>query len=328
MAILWLVLLVMLLLASGFFSGSEMGLYCVNRLRVRLQAERGQDARSRLLWRLVQQPQRTVMTVLLGNNLVGYLLTVAGIAFLDKAFGLSGAKADFYVALALTPLVFVFGDVVPKNWFRIEADRLMILAAPALRACELLSRLTGVLPFVLGISRLSARLAGYDEEQAWRNPRGEVIGLLREGGAEGTLTEDQARIIERVMNLSSVRVGAMMVPIQKLTTVPIDATRDTFEQLVARCKHSRLPVVGHDRQTIAGIVTVHSVLADRAEGSIQRHMHPPATIAASESATKALVFLQQNRQRMAVVTDPRRGWVGIITLRDVVEEIFGELAEW
>lgn len=328
MAILWLVVVVLLLVASGFFSGSEMGLYCVNRLRVRLQAERGRDARSRLLWRLVQQPQRTVMTVLLGNNLVGYLLTVTGIAFLAEAAGLRGARADFYVAVALTPLVFVFGDVVPKNWFRIEANRLMLLAAPALRACEILGRLSGVLPLVLWISRLSARLAGYDEEQAWRSPRAEVIGLLREGGAEGTLTEDQARIIERVMNLSSVRVGAMMVPIQKVTTVPIDASRETFEQLVARCKHSRLPVIGRDRRTIAGIVTVHSVLADRGEGSIERHMHPPATIAASESATKALVFLQQNRQRMAVVSDPRRGWVGIITLRDVVEEIFGELAEW
>ena len=328
MTILCVASILALLLASAFFSGSEMGLYCVNRLRVRLQAERSSDPRSRALWRLVQQPQRTILTILLGNNLVHYLMTVAGVALLAETAHLAGAKADFYVAVALTPLVFVFGDVVPKNWFRADANRLMRLAAPGLRACEILVRLTGALPFVLWIARLSARLAGYDEHQAWHNPRAEVIGLLREGGAEGTLTEDQARIIERVMNLSSVRVGAMMVPIQKVTTVPIDASRETFEQLVARCKHSRLPVVGRDRKTITGIVTVHSVLADRAEGSIERHMHPPATIAASESATKALVFLQQNRQRMAVVADPRRGWVGIITLRDVVEEIFGELADW
>jgi len=324
----WLTGTLFFLLASGFYSGTEMGLYCVNRLRVRIEAERTQQNRMRHLLGLTQRPQETVLAILLGTNLANYLLTVSGSLLITDSFGISPDRAGFYVAAVLTPMVFVFGDVVPKNWYQLDADRLMARSALILRGSVLLFRYSGILWVLSMATRLMVRLVGHGFSEHLDSPRAEVVGLLREGGAHGALTLEQTRIIERVMTLSEVRVGSIMVPRRRVVTVPIDADRYVFERIILRHKYSRLPVVGRDRKTIVGIVNVHDVLMEWSDDAIERLMRVPITIGANNSAANVLVRLQQDKRAMALVTDPRRGWVGIATLKDVVEEIFGELPEW
>lgn len=324
----WLIATLFFLVTSGFYSGSEMGLYCVNRLRVRLEAERTQRWRMRCLLGLTQKPQETVLAILLGTNLANYLLTVSGSSLLTNAFSISANRVSFYLTAVLAPLVFVFGDVVPKNWFQVDTDRLMARSALVLRGSVLLFRLTGILWLLQAATRLMVRLIGHGVSEHLESPRAEVAGLLREGGAHGALTMEQTEIIERVMSLSEVRVGTIMVPRGRVVTVPIDADRRFFERIILRHKYSRLPVVGRDRKNIVGIVNVHDVLMEWSDDAIERLMLPPIVIGANESAANALVRLQQAKRTMALVTDPRLGWVGIATLKDVVEEIFGELPAW
>lgn len=328
MLIFWLAIAVLLLAVSGFYSGAEMGFYCVNRLRVRLQAEQTGQSWARSLLYLAQHPQETVLTTQLGTNLANYLLAVVAAKILTKGLGISSHSLDLYIAAILTPLVFVFGDVVPKNWFQIEADRLMAWCAGWLRTSEFIFRFTG-LPFMIRqVTRLIVRLSGHEGSVDWHTSRVEVVGLLREGGAEGTITEEQTRIIERVMDLSSTRVGAIMVPWQRVITVPDNADRALFENIVAAHPYSRLPVMDSKGKTVVGIVTVYNVLAEPIDNAIRRWMAPPLMISASETVTHALVRLQKSKQTMAIVSDPRRGFVGIVTLKDIIEEIVGELAEW
>lgn len=324
----WLMVAIFFVLAGGFYSGSEMGLYCLNRVRLRLRAERGETRSAQSLLRIASRQQETVLGILLGTNLSNYLLTVATVALLAGTFNIQPNRVEFYAAAILSPLIFVIGDVVPKNWFQIEADRLMYKSASLLRASVVLFRATGILWLLHGMTRIGARLAGHDEREDWHGPRAEVVGLLREGAAEGALTEEQARIVERVMNLSSIRVGSIMVPRQRVATAPIDASRRAFEQIVRGHNYSRMPVITRDRKTIVGIVNVYDVLADERGAGVKAWMQEPLTIRARDSAASALVHLQRARATMAVVTDPRRGFVGIVTLKDVVEEIFGELPAW
>ncbi len=132
--ILWTAGCLLCLFGGAFFSGTEMGLYCLNHLRVRLQAERHPGLSNRLLWWMLRHPQDSMVGTLLGNNLVGYLLTVCAAGFAIEVLHLPSDRAQFYVALVLSPLVFVFADVVPKNCFQRDADRLMKLSAPLLGA--------------------------------------------------------------------------------------------------------------------------------------------------------------------------------------------------
>lgn len=327
-ALLWLTGAIFFLLASGFFSGTEMGLYCLNRLRVRLRAQDPGYLNDRMLAYLADRPQETVLAILLGTNLANYLLTVTATMLLVDGLGFQNQRADFYIAAILAPMVFVFGDVVPKNWYQIETERLMGFSAGVLRGSVLVFKWTGILWILHTATKLLVRLSSSGKTDPLHSPRTEVIGLLREGGARGALTEEQTEIIERVMNLSTIRVGSIMVPRRRLVTVPVDADRPLFERIVNRYPYSRLLVTGRDRKSIIGAVNVHTVLADPEPGAIERCIWTPITVPASASATTALIKLQQAERTMALVTDPRRGYVGMITLKDIVEEIFGELPAW
>lgn len=324
----WLVAAVFFTLASGFYSGSEMGLYCVNRIRCRLRAERERTRPARWLLGLTENQQETVLAILLGTNLANYLLTVAATTLLAQALAIPASQVDLYTAAILSPLIFVVGDVVPKNWFQLDADRLMYRAAPVLRGTVVLFRVTGLLWLLQLMTRFGARLTGHDARDEWQGPRGEVAGLLREGAAEGALSEEQARIVERVMNLSAVRVGSIMIPRRHVATVPVTAGRDAFARMVRGHNHSRMPVMSRDRRKVIGIVNVYDVLADETGANLAAWMREVVTIGADQSAATALVQLRRSKATMAIVTDPRRGFVGIITLKDVVEQIFGQLPAW
>jgi putative hemolysin len=320
-----LVATILALLASGLLSGSEMGLYCINRVRLRLRGENRNAHDARTLMSLVNRQQESVLAILLGQNLANYLLTVAATFLMVRGFGLESGSVEFYSAAILSPLAFVFGDVVPKNWFQAEADRLMYRAAPLLQAAVRGLRMTGVLWLLLRVTRLSARLTGHEEDERLRGPRGEVIGLLREGAAEGALSHEQAEIVERVMNLSSVSVGSIMIPRRRVATVPVATSRTQFLHAVRGHSYSRMPVVDRDGKSVVGIISVCDALAEESDIAVEKAMHPPTILQAHDSAARALIQLQQTRETMAVVNDPRRGFVGIITLKDIVEEIFGEL---
>ncbi|NLE57893.1 MAG: CBS domain-containing protein [Planctomycetes bacterium] len=242
-----------------------------------------------------------------------------------SGLSLQSASIEFYSAAVLSPLTFVFGDVVPKNWFRAEADRLMYRSARFLKSVVTLLRMTGILWVLSRLTRVSAWLAGREQDNRMRGPRGEVLGLLREGAAEGALTTEQAEIVERVMNLSSVRVGSIMIPRRRVASVPITANRSQFLREVRGHSYSRMPVVERDGKTVSGIISVCDVLANDTEAGIQTFMRPPIVLQAQDSAARAIIQLRKANETMAMVNDPRRGFVGIITLKDVIEEIFGEL---
>jgi len=327
MTVLWALLALAFLFGAGFYSGTEMGLYALNRLRLRLRVGRTGDPVARTLLQLSARRQQSVLAVLLAQNVMNYLLTVATVAFIVALTQMGGDDADLYAALILSPLVFVFGDVVPKNWFHLQANRLMYPAAPLVKACVVLFRYTGILWVLESMTRLLAEWTGQEGADTWRGARGEVIGLLRETAAAGPLTEEQTQMIERVMNLSSVRVGNIMIPREHVVTLLAGADRRLFEQVVRRHDYSRLPVLA-DRRNVVGVVNIYDVLADPSGGSVREYLRPPVTISAGASATEAILSLRQAREAMGIVVDARRGFVGIVTLKDLVEEIFGELGAW
>ncbi len=325
---LWLIAALVCLLGSAFFSGTEMGLYSLNRLRLRVQAGKNDPPQARMLLRLHDNRQETVLAILLGNNLANYLLTTAASFVLIGLAGLNPNRAEFYTAALVSPIIFVFGDVVPKNWFQFDTERLMNHSARLLRATVEVFRWTGGLWLLRQMTRVGARLAGHDASDDWREPRGEIVGLLREVAAHGALSEEQADIFQRVMDLSDVRIGAIMVPRCRVVAVTAGADRETLARWVRAHDYSRMPVLAKDGRTVLGVVNVFDVLADESPGTVEKWMCPALTVRASESAALALVRLQRNKATMAVVTDPRRGFVGLITLKDVVEEIFGPLPAW
>ena len=313
---------------SGFFSGSETGVYCLDRVRLRVASERGEPDAKRLAG-LMRRPEDLVITVLLGTNVADYLATAFTSALLLRA-AVAEHLVEIYATLIVTPLILVFGGMVPKDWFRRESDRLMYaLALPAsisLRA----ARATGL---VWLLRRLAVGLARWlDPRQAAAQesllPRARTLALLREGAARGGLTVWQRDLIDRVVKISTTPVGSVMIRRERVATVPIDIEREDFLRIARMAHFSRLPVYEDDPRRIVGIVNVYDVLTDPAGGEIRNHVREAFPLAAAVSVSRALVRLQRSRQVMAIVQDERDNCVGILTIKDLVQEIIGDIDAW
>lgn len=326
-----ILLLLGLLLAitlSGLFSGSETGVYCLNRVRLRVASGEGHPA-ARRLEGCLHRPEDMVITMLLGTNVADYLATACTVALL-LSMSASDRLTEIYATAIVTPLILVFGGIIPKDWFRRESNRLMTALAWPLLVCLRLAQLSGAVWLLRGLTHALIRWIDPQRASAESDllPRAHTLHLLREGAAHGGLTVIQRDLIERVLNLSDVRIGQVMVPRARAAMVARNIPRQDFLRVARMAHFSRLPVYEGDTRRIVGIVNVYDVLADQAGKPIAAHTRSPATLPAHMNVSAAFVELQGLRETMAIVEDRNGACVGLLTLKDLVEEIVGDLEAW
>lgn len=315
------------LLGSAFFSGIETGIYCLNRVRLHLRAQR-QDRTARPLARLLDDEQSSLSTALVGTNICNYALTAAVALFVGRQLGLDNRSAEIYTTVVVTPVVFAFGEVVPKNVFRVAADRLMYPAAPLLLAARYL-----LLPVVWAMRRVTSvvtRTFGAVEAggDALFVARRRIATVLREGLLHVGSDPEQFGLVERVLALSSTPVHAAMVPRNRVIAVHADAGPAELRDLARRTPHTRLPVYETDPRRIIGMVVVHEVLAGPYPPTLRDAIEPVLFIPPHDTVAATIVRMREERRTMAVVVNRNGLLLGLVTLKDLMEEIVGELTEW
>jgi putative hemolysin len=316
------------IMLSALFSGAETGVYCLDRVRLGVRSEQ-KDRQARRLAALMERREDLVITTLLGTNVADYLLTVCVTALL-LGVAVSGSLAEIYATAIVTPIILVFGGVIPKDWFQRQSDRLMYPLALPLKWCWRGACWIGVVWLLRTLTR--RLLHGIDPLRASAEkdllPRVRVRRLLREGAVSGGLSPFQRDTIERVMNISSVRVADVMVARQRAAIVPSDIPGADVLRIARMAHFSRLPVYRDDPRRIVGILNVYHVLTDEHRRPIAEYVQPATYVQAGESVPAALLKLQQARQVMGIVVDPAGNCLGLFTIKDLVEEIVGELAAW
>ena len=319
------------ILVSALASGVETGLYRLNRIRLRLRADSG-DRRARTLQGLLGDLRGQIIVCLIGANLGDYLAT-AMLTLLVASAGWVRSSAG--VELVATPLaamvLFVFANVVPKSVFVAEADHWMYLLARPMKAAYVLLRRIGVLPALSGISNLILHVVRRGEAAADPfHPRERLRAILREGAAEGVISGYQHELAGKVLGLREQLVHAVMIPIGRVAGVAVDTDRERFMAELRRHSFSRLPVWEGRKENVVGIVRVLDVLAAGDQpldlGALMTRDF--VTVPPDMTVAQALLRLRKARAAMAVVRDDKGRAVGIITVKDLVEEIVGELAEW
>ncbi len=321
------------LLIAGVANGMETGLYRVNRIRLRLRADAG-NRRARMLQRLLADLRGQIIVCLIGYNGGVYLTTaivttmVAGAGWAHDEVGVS-----ILATAILTPIFFVFTDVTPKSVLTYEADRWMYRLAPVLRAAYGLLRVfPPLVPILKGISTLVLRVASGRHGGAANpfHPRQRLRALLREGAADGVITGYQDELVEKVLGLRDRRVRQVMVPLARLTSVSAETDRGEFIHHLRGHSYSRLPVWEGRRDHIVGIVHIRDALAAGGERLDLRALMDRSVVkvAPDMPVGQALFRMQRQRAAMAVVRDARDRAVGILTIKDLVEEIVGELPVW
>jgi CBS domain containing-hemolysin-like protein len=317
------------LVLSGLVSGLETGIYSLNRVRLRVRAD-GRERRAGRLQAVMARTEDAFITLLLGNTVADYVSTICLTSLLLLA-ATSPAWTEVYTTLILTPLVLVFGGIIPKDWFRRDCERLMYLFATPLHVGVALTRVTGL---VYVLRALTARLNRWLGQSGGSNnpsevlPRTHMLQMLEEGAVSGGLSRMQRDLMERVVNVTHVRVASVMIPRARAATVPLDIPREEFLRIARMAHFSRLPVWRGDPRRMVGFVAVFDILTDEKKQPIAAHLREAVTLAPDDRVPAALQKMQQARKPMAIVEDRQSQCLGILTIKDLVEEIVGDLEAW
>ena len=319
---------VLALALSSISSGAETGVYCINRVRLRVRADRKEPQAVRLA-KLMDRTEDLVITTLAGTNFADYLATAFATALLIH-LGAAEAYSEVYATAVITPLVLVFGGIIPKDWFQRESDRLMYPLATPLAAARRVLAWIGLLALLRGVTHGLLRLIDPQHMSREANllPRARMRRLLIEGAASGGLSEFQREILDRILRMSQTRLADILVRRERAATVPIDIPREDLLRIARMAHFSRLPVHRGDPRKIVGVVNVYDILTDEHERPIAEFLREALFLQSSDSVPDALRKLQQARQVMGIVTNERGECVGLFTMKDLVECIVGEVPVW
>lgn len=322
--VLWPAVFVFHVALVGIFTGLETGIYVTNKVRLELHAEAGYPAACRLAGMLTR-PNRLLADLLIGTNICFYVATFAVSAmFLEAGYVHS---VEWLTLAVTTPLFFAVGDSIPKNVYRRLGERIVYPLMGVLTWADRLFRVTGLNLLVRLFSEGLLRLAGH-KPQAETSLLGHegLAAVLVEGHAVGMLSQSQAQMAEKVMHIGQVHVRDVYIPLAQAVTVPAGTSRAAFLDLVGRHDYRRYPLLACGQ--VAGVVDIFDLLSDERDGPIDKWAFEPIVLAASLPLAEAIFTLQRSRRSLAVVADEAGRHVGIVTVKDLVEEIVGDLAEW
>lgn len=319
----WVVALltVACLIATALFAGSETGLYSLSRLRVESDARAGRS-RARLIRRLLADETSLLATILIGTNLALELMSrLTG--HLVEGFSLGLGWRELAVTAILTPLTFFFGELLPKDLFRRRPHALVGATAPVIALCR-----GFFLPLTLPVRGLAwvieKQLGISSEALARAQGREGVLELLHE--SERSAVPHVERMARNVLELRGLAVAKVMVPWSKVEHVVRSADPAQLYRQIAQAPYSRLPVVDEHGGVVGYIHQLEALGAGSAVPVIQ-HLRPLLSLEPGVSLDHALTLMRANGQRAALVGPTSRP-LGLVTLKDIVEEISGELARW
>jgi Mg2+/Co2+ transporter CorB len=315
-------LLVVLLLLSAFFSGSETALMSLNRYQLRHKAREGNRG-ARLAERLLKRPDRLIGLILLGNNLVNF--SAASLVAVI-AFKIGGQPAVVLGAVALTLVVLIFSEAAPKTLAALRPERFAFLSAmiyyPLLKITYPIVWLTnaasnGVL-FLFGVRDNNNDLQSLTRE--------ELRTVVHEAGAR--ISSRYREMLLSILDLEKVTVDDVMVPHNEIVGIDLDSENMDIEAIIGSSQHTRLPVYRDNIDQVVGILHLRK-LANLAQqeltkDNLRRLLSEPYFVPEGTPLSTQLVQFQRRRERIALVVDEYGDIQGIVTLEDILEEIVGE----
>jgi CBS domain containing-hemolysin-like protein len=318
-----LLVMVLLLLLKGFFSGSEIALVNSDKFKMHHKAKQGHRGAS-LVVKLFETPDVLLGTTLVGTNIATVVLTILGTMLMIRAFGQLG---DLYAVLLFTPLFLVLGEIVPKSVYQQKSNEIAPVIVYPLRVFSILFY---PIVFVFSrIARLCARLVGGGKTEQTVFITREQMRMVVDMADRGANVDvfDRARI-KRAIRFADTSVGEAMIPVAEITA--INRNRDTRSAvtLVRRRGYNRLPVYSGNISNIVGIVTLTTWdLMDQElpDCPLEEFIKPAHYVSPYQTIDQLLPVLRTRDDHMAVVVDEFGSAVGMITMEDILEEVVGEI---
>jgi len=321
--ILILIIMFIFLLLKGFFSGSEIALVNADKIKMRHKARQGKKG-AKLVLKLFKTPDVMLGTTLVGTNVSTVVLTTLGAMIMINFFG---ERGDLYAFLIFTPLLLIFGEIVPKSVYQQRSDDIAPIIVYPLRAASYM-----FYPIIFVFSR-AARLAvrligGGKTEQTVFITREQLRTVLEMSERSVDVsTFDRVRI-RRVIRFAETLVGEAMIPVAEITAINRKHSTEEAILLVRRRGYNRLPVYEGNISNVIGAVTLTTwdlLDTDIDKKPLESLIKPVLYVSPLQTIDQLLPVLQKRKDHMAIVVDEFGSAIGMITIEDILEEVVGEI---
>ena len=317
-----IIILLILLALSAFFSSNETALMSVNRIRLRSLADEGNKRASMALDILEDQMPKLLSAILIGNNIVN--ISASSLAT-TLAYSFGGYMVSI-VTLILTVLILIFGEITPKNYATINAEKITLRYIPVFKF--LMTIMTPVIFIINLFSRGVMRLMRVDPDAASKAMTEEELRTIVDVSHEdGVIESDEKEMIYNVFDLGDATAKDIMVPRVHVTFADVESTYDELIEIFREDKFTRLPVYKDSQNNIVGIINMKDLLLydKNEEFVIDRFLRKPHFTYETKSISDLLVEMKDSTFNIAIVLDEYGDMAGLITLEDILEEIVGEI---
>ncbi|MDY5911486.1 MAG: hemolysin family protein [Inconstantimicrobium porci] len=321
-----LVILVILIALSSFFSAAETALMSLNKIRIRHLVDENIKG-AKLLEKLTNDPNKLLGSILIGNNIVNIGASALASSLAMKLFGDSG------VALAtgvMTVLVLIFGEITPKTIAKQKSEQI------SLRIIKIINIVVKVLtPLVFvftQISQVFIKLLGAEpdvnESFITQEELKTMVGVSEE---EGVLEEEEKEMIFNVFEFGDLQVKDVMIQRVDIVAVNVDVTYDEILDVIKQEQFSRIPVYNETIDDIVGVLNIKDLLfiseEEKKNFDIKKFMRDPFYTFEFKKVMELFAEMKKSRNHISIVLDEYGGTVGIATIEDLVEEVVGEIED-
>ncbi|NBB86943.1 MAG: DUF21 domain-containing protein [Bacteroidetes bacterium] len=330
-----LAVIVLLLLLSAFFSGSEIAFVSANRLRAEMAARRG-GFTGRLVQRFLETPGMLLTTTLVGNNIALVVYSTLMAFYLEPAFATffgevlgqeTGLEASILTAQTIVASVVVlfFGEIIPKTIMREHADRIVPVLALPLRITYY-----ALLPLIWlagSSSNVLVRLLRADAASLSQYLRQDVELLIQETSERGELDldEEESTILSNVFAMSTKRVKESMVPRTDIEAIECSTTLEEVRRCFIETGHSKLPVYEGNIDHIVGVAFAYDFF--KQPSSLNDLMREVRFVPETKASKVLLQEFLSTNSSIAIAIDEYGGTAGLITREDLLEELFGDIQD-
>jgi Mg2+/Co2+ transporter CorB len=319
-----------LLFLSGVFSGSETALTAASKARIHKLQKDGSKRAARVS-KLIEDKERLIGAILLGNNLINILATSLATGLFLSLFGDEGIV---YATLVMTALVLIFAEVLPKSYAIANPDRM------ALGVSGFIAMIVAIFaPFIAvvqAIVRFTLKIFGRDISNIDNalTPHEEIRGAIDLQRAEGGLIKADKDMLGSILDLDEVTIEDVMIHRKSMEALDLAMTSDQIISAVVKSPYTRLPVFEGDIENIVGILHSKDVLRamKRAGGqmhrfNVRRIMNKPWFVPETTTLREQLNAFLERKAHIALVVDEYGAIQGLVTLEDILEEIVGDIAD-
>ncbi len=309
--------IIVLLILSAFFSSAETAFSSASRIRIKQLAETNKRAKTAL--DIIEHFDSALTSILIGNNIVNILSAALGTVICTSIFGVSGVGI---ATAAMTVLVLIFGEILPKSLAKENAEQFCIRAAIPLKI--LMTILTPVTLIFSGLKKLLTK----EKTEEPTMTEDELKYFINEIENEGVLEERESDLVRSALDLDEKKIAEICIPRVQIVGVERDMTIDEVKDIFFSEKYSRLPVYEKTADSIIGYIhekDFFNLIENSEETSIKSIIHDVIYTTEFTPCADILSQMQRSKIHLAVVMDQYGGTYGMVTMEDLIEEILGEI---